>query len=65
MGEERIFGGLKFPFCLKPVVQFATRCSTPRQIDFVGALPDLFQSEWQPKHLNGWCALILFGGFSF
>src|SRR5208283_2068569 len=65
IGEKRIFAALKFASGLKPIVQFATRRSTPRQIDFVGALPDLLQRGRQFGCMNGWRTLKLPDAFLF
>ena len=65
IGEKGIFAGLKFPFGLEPVVQFAPRRSTPRQIDFAGAPPDLLRGRHELGGLNGWRTLMPFTRFSF
>jgi hypothetical protein len=59
-----MFAGLKFPFSLEPVVQFATRRSTPRQMDFVGAPPDLFRGRLELGGVDGWRTLEPFTRFS-
>ena len=59
IGGKSIFAGLKFPFGLEPVVEFATRRSTPRQIDFLGALADLLRGRREFWGGNGSSSLKL------
>ena len=65
IGSKRIFAGLKFAFRLEPVVQFATRRSTPRQIDFFGAPPDLLRGGREFGGVDGWRSLKLPDVFLF